>query len=459
MNFELDLNPKEKKVADFIQKHQLLEAQNKVLVAVSGGKDSVAVTHILKQLGYDLEVAHVNFGLRGSESDEDALFVKALAQNLNIKFHTITFDTVSESKQGESIQMTARRLRYEWFHQLARETGISNVVTAHSANDNAETILYNLSKGTGLDGMVGIPLKNGLFKRPLLCLSSQEILEYISERQISFREDRSNASDKYARNKIRHYVIPTLESINRSFVHSMMNHSERFAAITNVYHQSIQDLKAKYWQPNTYGYWVFNTSALPSLMESDNLFVEWLRPLGFDPELVKAFKKDGISGASIVSEHFELIRTSDALWLGKRNDEIVEEKTIPMEPSGLIETTLGTLSWERIESVSKETLTHTQCAFLNPEKLEGVLTLAHTKTADRFRPLGMPSGSQLISDFMTNLKMSLPEKRAQLLIKEGERVVWVVGKRIDERFRVHNMNTTCIRFKWSKKTKSPFPFI
>lgn len=459
MNLEEILKPQEKKIADFIKKHQLLEPKSRLLIAVSGGKDSVAVTHILKDLGYIIEIAHVNFCLRADESDEDAAFVKALANSLEVPFHEMVFDTMSLSKKGESTQMTARRLRYAWFEQLAADRNINQVITAHSANDNAETLLYNLTKGTGLNGMVGIPIKNGLYVRPMLSLSTTEVREYLEKRQIKFREDSSNASDKYSRNKIRQHVMPALETINPSLVQSLTSHSERFSSINKGYRAMVERLKSVYWKANEYGYWVFKISQLAHITEPENLFVEWLMPLGFDPEQVKSFQKEGLSGAAIYADDYELIRTSHSLLLGKKHTIQPVHQTFEVGSIGSLSTDFGSLSWETTNRYPLREVKHPNCAFLNIEYLPNTLTLCHPEKGARFRPFGMKSGSQLISDFMTNQKMTLPQKRETLLLKTDEKVVWVVGTRISNDFRVPSFSGDCLRFIWTKKTKSAFPFI
>lgn len=455
----LSVKPQVQKVQEFIQQHRLLKEDQPVLVAVSGGKDSVTLTHILHTLGYPIQLAHVNFSLRGNESDEDALFVKDLASFLNIPCHSTTFDTAAEAKSGESIQMTARRLRYRWFEELASAQGIDAIATAHSANDNAETILYNLTKGTGLAGIVGIPRKNGRVIRPLLPLTTSEILDYLNEEELAFRQDSSNASDKYARNKIRQQVIPGLKAINSSLISTFSDHSDRFSAIHRLYQVGLEHWKAKCWSENDLGYWVFEIDQLDQLPEVETLFIEWLRPLGFHPDQIQSFQKQGLSGASITSESHELLRTQHGLWLGELEQKTDFSACIDLKKAGSLETKMGTLSWELLDQVPEEKLKQPEYGLFNAERFPTQLKLCSNDEGDRFQPYGMKVGSQLISDFFINNKVSLPEKRRALLLKDGQNVVWIAGMRISHPYRVIDPDRPCWIFKWSKKTKSAFPFV
>lgn len=232
-----------------IKDNQLFEPTDKILLAVSGGKDSMAMLHLFVAAKFNIGVAHCNFQLRAKAADEDEDFVKQTCQQLNIPFHSIRFDTADYAEKHKiSTQMAARELRYNWFEEIKTTDHYHSIATAHHQNDVAETMLINLTKGSGLSGLHGIKAKNNHIIRPLLCFTSDEIQQYISTHQISYREDQSNASVKYVRNKIRHEVLPKLAEINPNIIETLNKAATHFSATENILNQKIEAEKTLFYQ-------------------------------------------------------------------------------------------------------------------------------------------------------------------------------------------------------------------
>ena len=294
----------------------------RLLLAVSGGIDSMVLVHLFQQLDYDFAIAHCNFQLRGEESDGDETFVKTVCEQLKIPFHTIKFDTKQlAEEQKTSIQVTARNLRYEWFSKLLEENGIDFLLTAHQLDDSLETFIINLSRGTGLDGLIGIPMQNEHIIRPLLPFSREDIVAYGKENKIQWREDSSNASDKYLRNKIRHDIVPILKELNPSFLNSFQNTLDNLQQAQSlvddasriVYRKVVEDLHLQK---------KINLTELMQLSNYRAYLYQWLQPFGFTAwddiyDLVKA-----TSGKQIFSTDYILLKDRNDLILFPKNTEV-----------------------------------------------------------------------------------------------------------------------------------------
>lgn len=454
------------KASEFIAEKKLLKTTDNILCAVSGGKDSVAMCLLLKNLGYNIALAHVNFNLRGKESDLDEAFVKDLSAQLNCRFHIVRLNTTELLQQGESIQMAARRLRYNWFEELVSKHKYSKLATAHSANDNVETIIYNISKGTGVKGLVGIPAKNGNIIRPILGLTTDEILEFLKSKNQSFRSDKSNDTDKYARNKIRHHVLPILKEINPSLIDTITEHSKRLERINAYYQTSIKQHKEKFWRAQN-GYLKLNLDELNSLNKnstkgkndwaSTNFLLECFLPLGFSKTAVF----DIISaktGAEVKTEKCRLIKNRSELLLVENKTLNALNHTINNLESGELELEFGTLSWKLTNTIKTEELRDSKTAFIDVLKLEGPIVLKSAEKDTYFKPFGM-KGSQLLSDYMINNKWNVLDKEAAMVIENKNEIVWLVGHRTSENFKIDDNTKTALKFTWVKKPNLSYPFI
>ncbi len=441
-----------KKVSNWIKSHNLANAEHKILCAVSGGKDSVAMLLILKDLGYDISIAHVNFNLRGTESNADEDFVKTLAEHLNVPFHILSVDTHKEKLPGESIQITARRLRYNWFREICLAYSYQKIATAHSANDNAETIIYNLSKGTGLDGITGIPVINDNIIRPILCLNTNEIIEFLKQKNQHFRTDTSNSSDKYSRNKIRHHVIPVLEEINPAFVDTMLKHSDRFNRISKFYNAEIERLKKTEWNYNENGWFEIDISRLSD--ELSNVIFEHLLPLGFTETAILDVLY-GSNSSEKQTNQFRIIKDRNKLLLAKNKLADFFEQKFNIENNGLLITPFAKIEWQLNTKIHQSELKNPNYGFLCLNNSINEITIRNIKNGDKIQPFGM-KGYKLLSDLQTEKKMNALEKEHSLILEIDGEIAWWVGNRISNKFKVEDNSKNWIRFSFTKLGSKPF---
>ena len=433
--------------------HQLLSLapdtpSARFLLAVSGGRDSVALAHLFADCGLTFDIAHCNFHLREEESNQEMLFVKNLPFLTTQKVYIKEFDTYSIQKQsGKSIEMIARELRYQWFEELKKE--YNYIVTAHHANDNAETVIMNMLRGTGMRGLYGIPPKNNKIIRPLLRFSSSEIEQYCFENNIGFCNDSSNFSDLFLRNKIRHHIIPELEKINPKIMDSFSKNSDILLQQTHFFDTHIQHYKQQIieelpnqefhniecLEPQNSNHRILISIENLKKIEFQSLVLyEILNPYGFNSDDVDNVLKtiNTHSGKKFMSETFILIKDRKYFILEK----IDARKSQPVYIHTIEELTNHGFSVELI----KNTNTDSFAAFLNvlyvpKEKLTFPLTLRTWTKGDYFYPFGMKQKKKL-SDFFTDLKINLLEKQKIRLLCSENNIVWVINYRSDERYRV-----------------------
>ncbi|MFY0672797.1 MAG: tRNA lysidine(34) synthetase TilS [Bacteroidia bacterium] len=443
-----------KKVKEWIDENSLLKVGEKVICAISGGKDSVAMTLLLKELGFKVVLAHVNFNLRDQESNGDEAFVRDFAKSESLAFYCKSVDTKNQLQKGESVQLAARRIRYDWFESLSQELAINKIATAHTANDNAETIIYNLTKGAGLKGISGIPQKNGRIIRPIMCISTNEVLEYLKSKTQLYRSDSSNHSDKYARNKIRHHVSPVLTEINTGFNNTLLEHSKRFARINAFYFDAIKKSKSTFWQFNKKGWWQADISVVnPS---KENAFLEHLLPLGFSETAILDVLK-GTASAEASTDKHRLINARNKILLSKKDTTTVINKPIDIGINGIKKTSLGNLSWQINPELKKENLSKPHLAFISLDQVERIdsLLLRSVRTGDKMRPFGL-KGQKLLSDLFSDGKLNTLEKEKSLVIELNNEIVWWVGKRIADNFKIKSKTTKWVMFDWHENDQMPF---
>jgi len=424
-----------KKFLDYSEQHRLFSKEAKLLLAVSGGIDSMVMARLIREAGIDHAIAHCNFSLRGAESDGDEQFVCDYASKYGIKFYTKTFDTLAFcADRGISVQMAARELRYSWFDSIVTEKGFDAVAVAHNLNDNAETFLINLLRGTGLNGLTGMSPHNGNVIRPLLFATRDEITAYAVNNGITFREDSSNSHIKYVRNRIRNRVIPELLEVNArslSAITATMEHLNSSAAIITA---CIEETRKS----------VFRTSG--DYISADVSELSALRPAG--AFMFELFRKYGVSPgqtrdllALLESPSGKYITTPSHRILRDRNRLIVTDLKSDQEAGGgfasIDEMSLsGLFSDIAVISNCDEPLPSgglTAC--LDLDLLRFPLTVRRWKPGDKFSPLGM-TGMKKISDLLTDLKVPVTSKEKVLVLISGNDVVWVMGYRIDNRYKV-----------------------
>ena len=407
------------KVKLFIRDSELIQEKDKILIAVSGGRDSIVLLMLLHNLKFSLEVAHCNYQLREEESNADEEFVKVLCEKLNIAFHSKRFETIaSAKKEGVSIQMKARELRYSWFSELIQEHSLTKIATAHHLDDQLETILINLTRGTGLKGLRGMKAKRENIIRPLLCVSRDEINEFIFENHIPFREDSSNASGKYFRNKIRHEVIPVLKEINPSLFDAVNNSTKRLRAVEDNW-----ELQYSEWKKNR------TTIKYSEIKPSTISFIQqMLRSKGFSyPDIDKALNSESKGRTFKGRNDWILVSGEDCfeLFIHEYPDkkEYFLDQDLPID-----------LNIEFSRAPIEINISRNK-AYINADKVQGQLRIRKWKKGDWFIPFGM-RGKQKISDYFINNKFSLKEKNDIWLLCDSEKVVWIIGHRSDNRYRI-----------------------
>jgi tRNA(Ile)-lysidine synthase len=428
----------------FVAQNELLDKDDRILVAISGGIDSTTLLHLLVAEGYTVAIAHCNFGLRADESDGDERHVRALQQRHQLDGFYVRFDTEREAqKAGESIQMAARRLRYEWFMRLCNTEGYQYIAIAHNADDVAETFFLNLTRGTGLKGLTGIKPKTGRVVRPLLFATRHEIEEYARQHGIEFREDSTNAKDKYARNRIRHNVVPQLKLINPSFAQTMLDNIARLQQVEDLVTQAVNRFRADAVTATPHQIRI-SIRQLRCNRNASLLLYEFLCEYGFNSSQTEGIIhsiESGESGRQFVSPSHLLLRDRDHLILtptpkGKA-DDIYQIETDCSSISSPITLKFDAISTSKSFQIDKRST----AACLDLAKLRFPLTLRRWQSGDEFVPLGM-KGTKKLSDFFIDQKLSIIDKENQWLLCSGTDIVWVVGHRIDDRYKLTPQTST-----------------
>ena len=426
--------------------HQLLKPNNRVLAAVSGGIDSMVMLRLLYASGVDTVAAHCNFGLRGSESDHDEAFVKNETNTLGIPLFVSHFDTSAYAAQkGLSIQMAARELRYQWFLEQAELSDCDTIAIAHNRDDRIETLFINLARGAGIHGLTGIKPKNGKIIRPLLFASREEIEHYAQTHNIAFREDSSNATDKYARNYIRHHVLPGLEQFFPGLRQTIDRNMEHLSAVESFYNESIEQYRHKVITIKDDLMYI----DLQGLSESPSppaLLYEILKSSGFPNTIAVEILEETRhpSGRQFYSDTHRLLHDRQSLILQQIKTEQLQEYFINEFTSYIdIPFRVKIEKFNKYQEFRPDTNSDVAC--LDAQKLQFPLLLRKWKHGDSFRPLGMKNMKKL-SDFFINIKLSLIEKERRWVLVSGEQIAWIVGLRIDDRFKITNKTTEIVKF-------------
>ncbi|WP_100612694.1 tRNA lysidine(34) synthetase TilS [Confluentibacter lentus] len=404
----------------------------KLLIAISGGIDSVVLTYLCHELQLKIALAHCNFNLRGDESDGDEDFVLQLAEDLELEVFIESFDTERYAEDNKkSIQMAARELRYDWFEELAEQLGFDYILTAHHADDNLETFLINFTRGTGLEGLTGIPEINGKFVRPLLFFSREDVETFAKERHIRWRDDSSNASTKYLRNKLRHDVIPILKELNPSLLQSFQNTMNHLQDSADIVEERIADFLKRAEDTSDKNQTKFKISEFKALNNPKSYLFEIFKDYGFTEWNDVLNLLDAQSGKQVLSEHWRLIKDRDYLLLSDINSKTYE-RIIISETDKNVETPIGTLLFNDVDLISE---TAKNIIYVDKSTFRFPLILRTWEEGDVFFPLGM-SGKKKLSKYFKDEKFSLLDKENTWLLCSGTDIVWVVGKRADERFKV-----------------------
>ena len=427
----------------------------KLLVAISGGIDSIVLTDLLHQLNFSISLAHCNFSLRGKESNKDEQFVKDLGEKLNFSTFTIKFDTEKyATENGISTQMAARDLRYNWFEKICKKNDIDYIITAHQKDDVIETFLINLTRGTGLDGLTGIPEINGNIVRPMLPFDRNDILIYATKNKLQWREDKSNSSIKYVRNKIRHKIVPVLKELNPSLLDSFQNTLENLKGSQQIVKDRIENIKQKV--TNTQNNELhFDVLKLKNLSNPKVYLFQLLNKYGFTEWDDITNLVDAQSGKFVVSKTHRLLKNRDALILSKITSEentsfqINENTTKISNPLKLKFKTIDI----PFDTKNHETKILNELIFddnntisIDYNKIKFPLTIRKKQKGDFFFPIGL-NGKKKVSKYYKDEKMSLSEKENTWLLCSENNIIWVIGKRLDDRFKVSKYSSKILKIK------------
>lgn len=416
-------------VEDTIKENFLCSKSDIILVALSGGADSVALLRILFELGYNCKALHCNFHLRGKESDRDETFVKELCNKLNIELEIKHFNTTEyATENGISIEMAARDLRYEWFNQCIKQGKGNYVAVAHHKDDNVETFLINLTRGSGLNGLKGIKIKNNHIIRPLLNVSRSEIIAYLDSIKQKYVIDSTNLENEYIRNKIRLDIIPLFEKINPSFKDSITKTQQHIKEAISIYDDSIKKSISDVLDGNR-----ISIRKLEEQVSPQTVLFEIFHPLGFNPTQISDIYASikGQSGKRFISHNYEVIKDRDFLIFEKTDKK--NDIRIPFEDSA--ETSSGILKMKCTTKEKFSLIKDKNTACIDKSKIKGRLYIRKWEKGDSFIPLGM-KGKKNVSDFLTDIKKNIIEKEKTLVLTDDENIIWIIGERIDDRYKI-----------------------
>ncbi len=433
----------QRRLLEFIRKHRLFDKKDKLVVAVSGGTDSMVLLWLLHSSGFTIVAAHCNFNLRPPDCDEDQRLVEDFCRQNHIPCYTKSFHTMRFAKENKlSVEMAARKLRYNWFEQLRQTINARYIATAHHANDNVETVMLNIVRGTGLKGLTGIHPKNGYIVRPLLWADRQTLEALAKINNIPFRTDQTNYSDSIPRNRIRMHVVPNFELINPSFLKTMRQN----IAVWNDYYtfasqhlSSLIQTVVKEKENLIY----FDLKNLSSPETQRLILFQTFQNLGFDSQIAAESLKilNSQPGTRIKTKTHVILHNRDSILIKplvvKNSQEVLVQLT-----SGVIETPIS-LKISICQYSGQEIAKTNSVATIDLEKITPPLLLRPWKAGDRFMPLGMTNVKKL-SDFLTDLKLSPDEKSSQWVLCDQRQIVWVVGRRIDNRCRVDKNTKTVV---------------
>ncbi len=432
------------KYRSYIRKENLFQQDDQLILAVSGGVDSVVLCELCKLAGYHFMIAHCNFQLRGEESERDEQFVRVLGKKYNVEVLVKRFDTETYAHEKRiSIQVAARELRYDWFHQLDGRW----ILTAHHADDAIETMLMNFFKGTGINGLRGILPKQGKVARPLLFAGKDDIMAYAKERELAFVEDSSNASDKYTRNYFRNKLIPGIKEVFPQVEENLLDNLSRFREVDELYRQAVGLHKKKLLVQKG------NETHIPVLklaktVPLHSIVYEIIREFDFTPhqaDEVIGLLKSG-SGKYIRSATHRIIRNRN--WLIISPNATTEAVNILVESEGAIDFSKGKLTLRAFPADNHPLQTSGDIAELDASEIRFPLLLRKWKQGDYFYPLGMKKKKKL-SRFLTDRKLSLTQKEDVWVLEMNKKILWVIGLRIDDRFRVNDKTKKILQVKFS----------
>lgn len=429
----------------FIDKEGL-KSEKPILVGTSGGRDSMVLCHLYLLSNIPFAIAHCNFTLRGEDSDGDEAFVSKWAKHHHIPIHKITFETAAYAEEnGISIQMAARDLRLKWFKQICTENHYDFYATAHHLDDSIETYIINQIRGTGLAGLHGILPKQGKLIHPLLFCNRAEITEFAQSNHINWREDKSNTETKYLRNKVRNQLMPLLQEINPNIKSILQTNIERLKASEEIYQLKIEEIKNDIFNKidDTF---IVDLKKLNQLPQKELVVYEIINKFRFNYTQLSQILATNESGSCIESESHIILKNRDELILSKKTNSQSEYYQIDDQADFINQPIKLKLSIKENFEISKDE----PIGQFDFKKIKFPLILRKWQQGDYFQPLGMKGKKKLLSDYFIDEKMSILEKDNTWLLISGGDIVWVVGKRIDERFKITQKTSQILEIKWLK---------
>ena len=419
------------KFKKYIKDNQLFDKNEKMLLAISGGADSVALAQLLKRENYTFSFAHCNFTLRAEESDNDEVFVKNLANELGVKCFVNHFETKKYASEKKiSVQMAARELRYNWFEKIRKENGFDYILTAHHRDDEVETFLINLIRGTGIRGMLGIKARRGQIIRPLLFFTKKEIYHFLQENNYDFIEDGSNADEKYMRNKIRLKLIPLFNDLNLAFSSTLSKEMSYLNEVMEVFDAEIEKKKVELLKKEKEGFSI-SIKGLMQLSPLQTYLYEMLNPFGFSEvnNIAKGLKTQ--SGKQFHSTTHRIIIDRERLFILPIKEQNYSSIQIEKSESEVFSPIHLRFNFSEDLTIHNDI----NFAILDYEKLHFPLELRKWEKGDFFFPLGM-KGKKKLSDFFVDNKTSIHDKEQKWVLCSAGDIIWVVGMRIDERYKI-----------------------
>ena len=436
-----------KQFKKYIEENNLFNQDEVILLAVSGGIDSMALCDLFLKSGYKFSIAHCNFHLRGEESNRDEGFVTEYAAKNNIRLHKKGFDTYGYMKDnGKSLEMSARELRYDWFYEILEEYNYSFIATGHHVDDSIETVLINILRGTGIAGLHGILQKVNKVIHPLLFTGRKEITEYQKANKLEFVEDSTNATTQYTRNKIRHDLIPLMKEISPNFQRTIIKEIDRFRETEEVFRYLIDKAKKELIEVENKQIKI-SIEKIKTLKPQNIYLYELLSEYGFNESTINSIQEalNENSGKQFYSETHRLIKDREYLIIAENKQDSIKEYHISQEqtsitlPLNLQIEILKDLSFVKIPKAK-------EIAMLDADKLIFPLLLRKWDKGDSFFPYGMKAEKK-ISDYYINLKYSIIDKENQWLLCSGKDIIWVVGQRIDDRYKITDKTKTIYKIE------------
>lgn len=455
----------EQKVLKLIKSESLLEKGDKIIIALSGGPDSTFLLHLLKkyQKKYNLTISafHLNHKLRGKASDDDEKFCKAICDELGVEIHIYRKDIKAVAKKNKvSVEEAGRDARYSILNNLTKKLQYNKIATAHIRDDNTETVLLNIIKGTGVSGVSGIPIKRDNIVRPLLTLSKEEILFYLKSEKIEFVNDESNQSEDFERNFVRLSLVPNIKSkLNPNLDETLFNSSQIFKYIKNYIDEEVRNVIQKSVIKNDVDVEIKiaeilkHKSAIVSELFRSVILKKWKISTSYDEinRLIgllnqQSGKEANLSGNLIARKERDFLR----IFL-KASD--LPSSIVSIKIGEKIKNYYGTLAIELSSEMPSRSNQNKNIEFISGDNIESEFILRNWEKGDRFYPLGM-TGSKKISDYFVDSKINISEKNEIQILENKKRIVWVVGNRINDRFKITNKTKKVVKLCWIPKKKS-----